>query len=53
MPVKLSTTVNNIGTIPNKENQDLVKEFYEFRLIIAIPTPEDAIKTNKNKGDYN
>jgi integrase/recombinase XerD len=30
MPVKLSTTVNNINTIPNKENQMLVKEFYEF-----------------------
>src|SRR4051812_30381573 len=30
MPVKLSTTVNNINTIPNKENQVLVKEFYEF-----------------------
>ncbi len=30
MPVKLTTTVNNINTIPNKENQDLVKEFYEF-----------------------
>ena len=30
MPVKLSTTVNNISTIPNKENQMLVKEFYEF-----------------------
>jgi integrase/recombinase XerD len=30
MPVKLSTTVNNINTIPNKENQILVKEFYEF-----------------------
>ena len=30
MPVKLSTTVNNIITIPNKENQVLVKEFYEF-----------------------
>jgi integrase/recombinase XerD len=30
MPVKLSTTVHNIDTIPNKENQALVKEFYEF-----------------------
>lgn len=30
MPVKLSTTVNNISTIPNMENQVLVKEFYEF-----------------------
>jgi integrase/recombinase XerD len=30
MPVKLSTTVNNINTIPNKENQVLVKEFHEF-----------------------
>jgi len=30
MPGKLSTTVNNISTIPNKENQALVKEFYEF-----------------------
>src|SRR3954453_14615939 len=30
MPVKLSTTINNINTIPNKENQVLVKEFYEF-----------------------
>jgi flagellar motor switch protein FliG len=30
MPVKLSTTVNNISTIPHQENQVLVKEFYEF-----------------------
>jgi hypothetical protein len=30
MPVKLSTTVSNIHTIPNKENQGLVMEFYEF-----------------------
>jgi len=30
MPVKFSTTVNNISTIPNKENQALVKEFYEL-----------------------
>src|SRR6476620_6561765 len=30
MPVKLSTTVNNINTIPNRENQKIVKEFYEF-----------------------
>ncbi|MBA3749577.1 MAG: hypothetical protein H0X03_01520 [Nitrosopumilus sp.] len=30
MPVKLSTTVNNINAIPNQENQALVKEFYEF-----------------------
>jgi hypothetical protein len=30
MPVKLSTTINNINTIPNKDNQTLVKEFYEF-----------------------
>jgi len=30
MPVKLSTTINNINTIPNKENQVLVKESYEL-----------------------
>ena len=30
MPVKLSTTVNNIQDIPNETNQVLVKEFYEF-----------------------
>ncbi len=30
MSVKLSTTVNNINTIPNTENQLLIKEFYEF-----------------------
>ncbi len=30
MPVKLSTTVNNINTILNKENQLLVKELYEY-----------------------
>ena len=30
MPVKPSTIVNNVYTIPNKENQILVKEFFEF-----------------------
>jgi hypothetical protein len=30
MPIKLSTTINNTSTIPNWENQVLVKEFYEF-----------------------
>ena len=30
MPVKLSTTVNNINAIPNQENQAQVKGFYEF-----------------------
>ena len=30
MPVKLSTTVSNIQTIPNETNQVLVNEFYEF-----------------------
>ena len=30
MPVKLSTTVSNIQTIPNEDNQKLVMEFYEF-----------------------
>ncbi|MGN6622928.1 MAG: hypothetical protein ACTHKK_02155, partial [Candidatus Nitrosocosmicus sp.] len=30
MPGKLSTTVNNINTVPSIENQVLVKEFYEF-----------------------
>lgn len=30
MPVKLSTTVNNIQAIHNENNQILVKEFYEF-----------------------
>jgi len=30
MPVKLSTTVNNIQTIPNENNRKLVTEFYEF-----------------------
>ena len=30
MPGKLSTIVNNISTIPNNENQALVKEFYEL-----------------------
>lgn len=30
MPVKLSTTVGNIQTLPNKNNQVLVREFYEF-----------------------
>jgi flagellar motor switch protein FliG len=37
MPVKLSTTITNINTIPNKENQVLVKEFYEFMKSSAIP----------------
>ena len=30
MLVKLSTTINDIYTIPNRENQNFVKEFYEF-----------------------
>ena len=30
MPVKLSTTINNIQTILNEDNQKLVMEFYEF-----------------------
>ena len=30
MPVKLSTTVNNIQTIHNEDNQKLVMAFYEF-----------------------
>jgi len=30
MPGKLSTIVNNISTIQNKENQARVKEFYEL-----------------------
>ena len=30
MPVKLSTTVSNIQTIPNENNRILVNEFYEF-----------------------
>ncbi|CAN5857638.1 hypothetical protein BH23THE1_BH23THE1_08720 [soil metagenome] len=30
MPVKLSTTVSNIETIPKENNRILVKEFYEF-----------------------
>jgi hypothetical protein len=30
LPVKLSTTVSNIQTIPNEDNQKLVREFYEF-----------------------
>lgn len=30
MPVKLSTTLNNIQTIPNEDNRILVREFYEF-----------------------
>lgn len=30
MPVKLSKTVSNIQTIPNTNNQKLVREFYEF-----------------------
>jgi len=30
LPVKLSTTVGNIETIPNENNQVLVREFYEF-----------------------
>ena len=28
MPVKLSTTVSNIQTIPNEDNRKLVMEFY-------------------------
>ncbi len=30
MPVKLSTTIKNIQTIPNENNRKLVTEFYEF-----------------------
>ena len=30
MLVKLSITINDIYTIPNRENQNFVKEFYEF-----------------------
>lgn len=30
MPVKLTTTVNNIQAIPNENNRILVNEFYEF-----------------------
>ena len=30
MLVKLSTNINNIYTVQNRKNQDLVKEFYEF-----------------------
>jgi hypothetical protein len=30
LPVKLSTTVNNIQAIHNEDNRILVKEFYEF-----------------------
>ena len=30
MPLKLTTTVNNIKTIPNENNRILVNEFYEF-----------------------
>jgi integrase/recombinase XerD len=30
LPVKLSTTINNIQTIPNEFNQVMVREFYEF-----------------------
>lgn len=30
MPVRFSTTVNNIQTIPNENNRKLVTEFYEF-----------------------
>jgi hypothetical protein len=30
VPVKLSTTVSNIQTIPNENNRILVNEFYEF-----------------------
>jgi hypothetical protein len=30
MLVKLCTTINDIYTIPNRENQNFVKEFYEF-----------------------
>jgi hypothetical protein len=30
LPVKLSTTVGNISTIPKENNQVLIKEFYEF-----------------------
>ncbi len=30
MPVKLSTTINNIQTISNENNRILVNEFYEF-----------------------
>jgi len=30
LPVKLSTTISNIQTIPNENNRILVNEFYEF-----------------------
>jgi hypothetical protein len=30
MLVKLSITINDIYTIPNRENQNFVKEFYQF-----------------------
>lgn len=30
MPTKLSTTVSNISKIKNKQNADLILDFYEF-----------------------
>jgi len=30
MPTKLSTTVKKINTVPNRQNSDLINEFYEF-----------------------
>jgi hypothetical protein len=37
MPVKPSTTINHINTIPNKENQMLVNEFDGFMKSSATP----------------
>ncbi len=37
MPFKFYTTVNNINTIPNKENQVLIAEFYGFMKGSNIP----------------
>ena len=30
MPTKLSTTIKKINTVPNRQNSDLIKKFYEF-----------------------
>jgi hypothetical protein len=36
MPVKLSTTVKNIASIPNPTNASLVREFYEYMKSIGV-----------------
>jgi hypothetical protein len=36
MPVKLSTTVKNISSIPNPTNAALLAEFYEYMKSIGL-----------------